>query len=383
VVLAAWIASGTGIGRTRAENRVDYRYEDYAEDDGRIHIQTHGAHLDSTLNSWLSLKANFIHDAISGATPTGAPPIPGLSEVAKVTIEDIRRAGYLEPAIKLENHTLSPQFSYSAESDYESTGLSLSHASDWNDKNTTLTWGVSHLFDRVLPSEGASISDVEDKDTTDFMVGVTQLLGPKTTLTVNLTLGYSEGFLADPYKRVLFEDFPYTPGEQYTVFPEVRPGHRFRQVLFGEIRHYFESLNGSIEGHYRFHHDDWGILAHTVGLAWHQKIGKAVTISPLFRFHTQTAADFYGTSFPGDPGCPPEDDPDCPQIALPESYSADYRLSELNSFTYGISAEARLHKNISVNVSYKRYLMEGTDGVTADDQYPSADVVGGGIAVWF
>lgn len=361
--------------RTRAEDRLDYRYEDYAEEGGRIHVRTHGAYFDAELKSWLSLKGNYIHDAISGATPTGAPPLPGQSTVPKATIDEIRNAGYLEPTFRIRNHSLSPQIAYSTESDYESLGISLNDSIELNEKNTTLAIGLSHSFDRVLPNEGESITETQDKGTTDGLIGVTQLLGPQTLLTANLTLGYANGYLSDPYKRVLFDDFPYNPGQPYTVWPENRPGHKFRQVVYLSLQQYFEKVRGAAELGYRFHHDDWGVLAHTVSVQWNQKIGKILLVSPLFRFYTQTEADFYATHFPGDPSDP--------QVPLPSYYSADYRLSALNSFTYGVSLTGRVHEHLSLAFSYKRYDMVGTDGVTAADQYPKANVFTGGLTLWF
>jgi hypothetical protein len=360
--------------RTRAEDRVDYRYEDYAEEGGRIHVRTHGVYFDAALKSWLSLKGNYIHDAISGATPTGAPPLPGQTTVPKAMIDEIRNAGFLEPTFRIKNHSLSPQFAYSTESDYESVGISLSDAIELNEKNTTLAIGLSHAFDRVLPNEGASITEAQDKGNTDGLLGVTQLLGPQTTLTANLTLGYADGYLSDPYKRVLFDDFPYNPGQPYTVWAENRPGHKFRQVAYLSLQHYSEKVRGAAELSYRFLHDDWGVLAHTLSVQWNQKIGKILMVSPLFRFYTQTEADFYGTHFPGDPDG---------QIPLPPYYSADYRLSALNSFTYGVSLTGRIHEHLSLAFSYKRYEMFGTDGVTAADQYPKANVFTGGLTIWF
>lgn len=357
------------------EHRVDYRYEDYAEDDGRIHIRTHGAYFSTELKSWLSVKGNYIHDAISGATPTGAPPIPGESKVAKATIDDIRNAGFVEPTFRIRNHTIGVQAAYSRESDYESVGLSLNHAIELNDKNTTLSWGVSHALDRILPNPGAALSGVENKGTTDLLLGVTQLLGPATVATVNLTVGYSDGYLNDPYKRVVFDDFPYTPGQPYTVWPEERPGHKFRQVLFVSVQHFFDGVQGAVEADYRLHHDDFGILANTLTLQWHQKLGRRVVLSPLFRFHTQTEADFYATHFPGDPSIP--------ESPLPDNYSSDYRLSAMNTYTVGLSVSARVHDHVSLELVYKRYLMFGTDGVTADDQYPQANVFTGGLTLWF
>lgn len=362
--------------RTRGEDRIDYRYEDYSEENGRIHIQTHGVYFDKTIKPWLSIKGNYINDSISGATPTGAPPIPGRNKVPTVTIDDMRDAGYLEGAIKLGRHTFSPQVAYSEESDYKSVGVSLSHAMDFNDKNTTLTWGLSHSADEVMPNEGTSIQRNEDKNTTDFLLGLTQLLGPKTVLTANFTLGYTDGYLTDPYKVVVFDDFPYTPGEEYTVWAEKRPDHKFRQVGFLSLQQYFDSLHGAAEVNYRFHHDDFGIVAHTYGVQWNQKIGKRVMLSPMFRYHRQSEADFYGTSFPGDPSLPGAQLPD-------KYYSSDYRVSALESFTYGATLSVRVHEHLSFELAYKRYEMFGTDSGTANDQYPKANVFTGGLTVWW
>ncbi len=364
-----------------AEDRVDYRYEDYSEDGGRVQIQTHGALFSKEIRPWLNLKGSFIYDGISGATPIGAPPLPGESTVPKATIDDIRRAGFVEPSFKIANHTISPQFAISQESDYESLSASLTHSIELNEKNTTITWGLSHLWDRVLPNPGESITEPMDKDTTDFLIGVTQLLGPNTVFQFNLTLGYSDGYLTDPYKRVLFTDFPYFPGQPYTVWPEVRPSHRFRQVGYFSLQQYVEPLSGAADLSYRIHHDDFGIVANTVEFDWHQKITKYVILSPLFRFYTQTAADFYAPSFPGDPSLPPDFDPQ--PAPIPSYYSSDYRLSAFNSFTYGVNLSIRAHEHVSFDFAYKRYEMFGTDGVTVQDQYAKANVFTGGITVWF
>ena len=374
------------VTRTRAEDRADYRYEDYAEDRDRIHVQTHGFYFDTTLKPWLTLKGNYIHDAISGATPTGAPPLPGQKKVDVVTIDDIRHAGFIEPTIRLGNQSFTPQFSYSEESDYKSIGISLSHSIELNEKNTTVMWGASHSFDQILPNEGEQmylsngsvtpLDSPQDKDTTDVLLGVTQILGPTTIATANLTVGYSDGFLSDPYKRVVFDNYFHFPGTPYTVWPEHRPTHKFRQVAFLSLQQAVEKLDGAAELSYRFHHDDFGVFAHTVSVQWNQKIGRYVILSPLFRYYTQGAADFYGTSFPGD-------EPSTPDPRRPQYFSSDYRLSALDSFTYGVSVIAKVHEHVSLEFAYKRYVMEGTDGVTAKDQYPSAHVFTGGLTVWF
>lgn len=394
MALSLWLLLFAIPARTKAESRLDYRYEDYKEVGGRIHIQTHGAYFDIAPNSWLSVQGNYINDAISGATPTGAPTLHGESKFATTQIEDLRRAGFFQAAIKAGNHTFSPQFSYSEESDYKSIGISLGDAIELNEKNTTLSFGISHSFDQILPNPGefllgmggvsVPIAKPIDKDSTDFLMGVTQLLGPNDVFGAFLTLGYSSGFLTDPYKQVYFESdgsfydhhTELDPKNRYTVFPEKRPGHKFREVLFLSYQHNFEKANAALEATYRFHHDDFGIIANTFSLQWNQKLGKVFTLSPLFRFHTQTAADFYGTHFPGDPS-------DSSFGPLPKYYSADYRLSALDSFTYGASLSAKVHEHVSLEFAYKRYDMVGRDNETNKGQYPKANVFTAGLTIWF
>jgi hypothetical protein len=376
--LATWLLVFALPQRTRSDDRVDFSYEDYAENDGRIHVGTAGMYFESELKSWFSLNGNFIYDAISGATPTGAPPLPGTSTVPTANMDDTRYAGALTGVFKPGIHTLSPQVAYSEESDYRSLGLSLTDAIDFNEKNTTFSWGLSHTFDQILPNEGEdpAITSSRDKDTTDGLLGISQVLDRNTVVSANFTLGYSDGYLSDPYKRVLFDDFPYTPGFPFTVFPEHRPEHKFRQVAYVSLQHYFEPLKGAADVSYRYYHDSFGIVAHTASVQWNQKIGKHVMLSPLFRYYTQTAADFYGTHFPGDPTDPVT-------YPTPAYYSADYRLSALDSYTYGASLSVRVHKHVSLEISYKRYEMFGNDGVTASGQYPTANVFGGTLTIWF
>ncbi len=376
--LATWLLIFALPQRSRADDRVDFSYEDYAENDGRIHVGTAGLYFESELKSWFSVNGNFIYDAISGATPTGAPPIPGTSAVAMANMDDTRYAGSLAGVFKLGNHALSPQVAYSQESDYRSVGISLNDAIDFNEKNTTFSWGLSHTFDQILPNVGEdpAIKSPRNKDSTDGLLGLSQVLDQNTVIGANLTLGYSDGYLSDPYKRVLFDDFPYTPGNPFTVFPENRPDHKFRQVTFVSLQHYFEPANGAAEITYRFYHDSFDIVAHTASIQWNQKIGKHVMLSPLFRYYTQSAASFYGTHFPGDPTNPTV-------FPTPQYYSADYRLSALNSYTYGLSLSVQVQKHLSLEAAYKRYTMYGTDGVTAAAQYPTANVFTLALTIWF
>ena len=393
--------------RARAEDTVAYRFETYREDAGRVQVDTQAAYFETTLNPRAVVKGQFVYDAISGATPTGGPPATGDPQVPLTPLHDQRYAGNLATDLKFGRTTTTPGLAYSTESDYRSMGLSLNEAIDFNQRNTTLNLGVAHNFDRL---NGFYAQQWQGKDATDVLVGVNQLLGPHTYLTANLTLGYADGYLSDPYKGVNFTfRYPvsfYDPIDVDVNAAERRPGHKFRQVALASLTHYFEAVRGSADLSYRFHHDDWGVFSHTVELSWHQKLGKRLMVSPLFRFYRQSAADFYATRFSGDPAFADgavgaaqrdggsilfNDDPAFPGDAAgtftvpahPSYFSSDYRLSELDTLTYGVVASWRVHDRFSLEAAYKRYEMRGQDGATPASAYPSAHVFTLGFGLWF
>ena len=366
--------------RIRGENHVDYRYADYREDNDRMYIETHGLLFDTTLKEGLlAVKGELVRDAVSGATPSGAPPpakwtfIPGIppignpnSRAVPVTTlaPDLRYGGSLEVPITLGIHSIRPQGSYSSENDYWSTGAALNYAVALNEKNTTLTFGWAHTWDRVL--DGQPTRHIQDKSGDDFLAGFNQLLGPQTVLGVNFTYGIAKGYLDDPYRLTFgVNDLQLDTGNPAGM-GERRPDHREKFIARVSITQFITPVKASVEGAYRYYHDSFGIDAHTIELAWHQKIGKRVVISPNFRYYYQTAADFYYEILPGDPVT----DPSSP---LPRYFSPDYRLSKLQTISAGINATVNVTKWLALDATYKRYLMQSLDGVTSQSAYPSAN----------
>jgi hypothetical protein len=415
---------------------VSYRHEFYREDDHRMKVDTDSASFDIGLGPHVRLTGEYVYDAISGATPTGAPPqskwpFPSFGQdvnqyylsvyndpnnlilynsgyfnsyhdytnyvalntpfiganatnyakqvygaltnspsyrnthVPLTELHDKRRAFSMSAPITFGIHQFTPELSYSKESDYRSAGLALKYAVLLNNKNTTLNAGWSRNADRVRDDQFVWQRKVSD----DFMVGVTQLLTPKSYFTVDLTYAQEFGYLSDPYRGVMAEEnLPQPNPEDAVLIPEVRPGHRTKEIVFGSFTQFIEPLHGSAEVSYRFFHDSYGIFAHTAELAWHQKIGRALVLTPAFRYYNQTAADFYYELVQD-------------YNNLPPVYSADYRLSALQTFNLSANLSYRPCKYFMIDVGYSRYIMQGLDGVTSASAYPSANVytIGGRI----
>ncbi len=368
----------------RAEDHIDYRYENYGEEHKRIRIETHSALFEGQLTPWLSTKAEVVYDAISGASPTGSPPAstirfvppeeggpggPFKKTVPVVDMDDTRYAIALDLAGTFGRHRVAPQFSYSEEDDYISYGAALNYALELNEKNTTINAGWSHTWDTIKPSN-LFLFRTERKDADDFMLGVNQLLSPGTVLTANFTYGYSSGYQNDQYKGVLFESVPQLDPVFPALSAEKRPGHRARAIPYVSLTQQIAPANASVELSYRFFHDSYGINANTISLTWFQKLGRHVVVSPVLRYYQQTAARFYGTRF-ADAG------------NRPDYYSADYRLSKMETFVAGVSLHVKATQYLGFDAGYRRYVMHGLDHETSQSAYPSANIFTVGIRAWF
>jgi hypothetical protein len=190
----------------------------------------------------------------------------------------------------------------------------------------------------------------------------------------------------------------------------VRPDHKFKQVVFLGMSQAMPALDASLDLGYRFHHDDWGVIANTGEITWNQRLLKRVIVSPMFRYHRQTAADFYVTKLNTDPSLAgtrvaidsagnyyfegdgafesqvlpnPGNYTIASVPATPRYYSADYRLSELETFTYGVSVSVKLCEHAKLTLGYQRYEMHGLDGITPRSVYPKANVFSVGLGATF
>jgi hypothetical protein len=426
------------------ENDVGYRLSYYQEDNNRIKVDTDLWQYNVKFSDNVSMNGNVVIDAISGATPTGAPPqtkwpfqtqaslyqsayqtayasqyaqniaqnqdlynggyityqqltngaavyanqtAPSIAtnsaaasyqsltnnpnyrnnKVPLTHMHDYRTAFSLNLPLTFGVHQISPSFSYSEESDYISYAGALNYSISLNDKNTVVSAGWAHNTDSVRNDLFVFVP----KNTDNMFVGFMQLFGPKAYLTVNASLSFERGYLADPYRGVMLASELQSNPSDPALSPEVRPRHRNSQILYVAWDQFITPLNGSYELSYRFFHDTYGIFANTAELDWHQKIGKHVVVTPMFRYYVQNAADFYYILVPDN------------NNVLPGYYSSDYRLSQFESFATGVTVTWRVYKHLSFDASYMRYVMRGLDGATSQSAYPSANVYSLGLRLWF
>jgi hypothetical protein len=305
-------------------------------------------------------------DAISGATPTGQPPTTPGGDVPLSNVSDRRKAWSLDLSRQFSRFNASVGFANSRENDYVSNGWSLNTLTDFNQKNTTLLAGVAGTNDDIKVFYQ---NDWVTKRTKDVIIGVTQLLSPVSSATLNVGYGRSTGYHADPY-RVIQQRVEVAPDVFLPLtFGENRPSARDKWTALALFNRAIPAANGAAEASYRFYHDSFGTDAHTIEVAWFQKLGEKLTLRPSFRYYDQSAADFYRIDITGT-NYKPTGKP------VPEGpfYSADYRLSAFRSTTLGLKAVWTITASWQVDAAIERYEMRGKDSVTSRSVYPKAAI---------
>jgi hypothetical protein len=366
--LLVWLAPRVG----RAEDSLSYKYSDYREANGRVAVKTQGAYLQKSLGTAMHLKFEGVLDAITGATPSGQPAPVGSDQVPLSKLTEHRKAWNADLSRQFSGINVALGIGNSRESDYVSTGWSLNTLTDFNQKNTMLLAGVAGTDDDI---KVFFQTPRVKKRTNDVIVGVTQLLDPRTSVTANLTWGRATGFMADPYKLVQknTEVFPgvFLP----LTFAENRPSERNKGILFLGLNRSFPEVRGALDASYRYYRDTYDTDAHTLDLTWFQRVGEKIVLRPWLRYYQQTAAEFYRYKFDGT-SIVPQAGP--PRSAGP-FYSSDFRLSALRTITYGFKVVWNVTDAVAVDAALEQYDMHGRDGITPKSAYVQARIVTAGV----
>jgi hypothetical protein len=365
--LLVWLAP-----RARAENSIAYKYSDYRESGGRIAVETQGAYIEKDLGTEMHLKLEGVLDAITGATPSGQPAPAGSTQVPLSQLHERRKAWNADLSRQFSRVNVALGFGNSRESDYVSNGWSLNTVTDFNQKNTTLLFGVAGTDDDIKVFFQRPLVK---KRSNDVIVGITQLLDPRTSVSFNITWGRTTGYLADPYKLVQ-KNTELFPGVFLPLtFGESRPHERNKGIALLALNRSFPEVRGALDATYRFYHDTYDTDAHTLDVAWFQRVGERVILRPSVRVYQQSAAEFYrynldGTSITPFSGGPRSRGP---------FYSSDFRLSAFRTYTYGLKAIWNITDAFALDVALEKYEMRGRDSVTPASAYCDARIVTAGV----
>lgn len=324
----------------------------YYHEDGRVQAIEPVVEVSKAFADGQSLNFNVTFDALSGASPNGAltshSPQTFASPSGKITHGYTTAPGqlpadpdYHDDRIAVSGNWTLPvtrvdQVSFggkvSGEDDFYSITLNASIAHDFNEKNTTLSFGIYDEFDSIRPIGGAPVpgsdyalfekqSGSKSKDGVGLLLGLTQVMTRNWLSEFNISVDRFKGYLNDPYKITSIVD---SAGDTTGYEFESRPDQRVRKSGYWENRVAFGS-RASTALSLRYMSDDWGVRSDTaqLHLRWYVS-DRDRYIEPTVRWYRQTAADFYT--------------PFILETVLPtvDHESSDSRLGAFHALTYGV-----------------------------------------------
>jgi hypothetical protein len=286
-----------------------------------------------------------------------------------------------------QNYTGSVGAHISKEYDYLSLGVNGNIAYDFNKKNSTISFGLSHFQDTFSPEggipkafasmpvayhddedksghEATRISSDDNKTTSDVMVGFTQVINRNMVTQFNYSYSIVDGYLTDPFKILSLVN---NSGISQNYLYENRPDERTKQSVFAQTKYHFDEV--ILDVSYRYMWDDWEIDSHTVDTRFYIPLGNGSYLEPHLRFYQQTAAEFYQPFL-------------MQGEALPEFASADYRIGQMTAYTIGLKYGMKLDdgNDLSFRLEYYSQSPESAghiaQGALADmDLYESIDAI--------
>jgi hypothetical protein len=201
--------------------------------------------------------------------------------------------------------------------------------------NTTLRLdviGIVDMFDSLQPNGNDAGLGVKTTGSANLSLG--QLLSPTTIAWLGYGFTFQKGTLETTYNSVPVEG----GGRVEERWPEVR----LRHAWTGRIAQHIPFTRTTLRGGYRFYIDDISIRAHTFDVGVYQYLGPWFLLQGTYRWHKQTAAEFFTTLIPKD------HDPDLLR-------TSDGDLDAFVAHDFAARAMFLFNGNEHFSVGYSRY----------------------------
>jgi hypothetical protein len=234
---------------------------------------------------------------------------------------------------------------YSGEYNYKSLGADVHFSQKTADKNGEFSFKAQAYMDHVTmiyPSEfiqaitpvssgstyittasgnvvlsnGSSVSTpslpTKPRGTYTASFGYSQIINSRFQVMLLADVVAQSGYLSLPFHRVYFSN------QKDTI--EKLPSSRFKLPL-GFRANYFLGDNIILRSYYRYYLDNWGSKSNTANLEITYKVSPFLSISPFYRYYTQSAAKYFA--------------PYEAHSSTDEYYTSNYEYAKFNSQFFG------------------------------------------------
>ncbi|MEY4750942.1 MAG: hypothetical protein RIQ60_3156 [Pseudomonadota bacterium] len=384
----------TGVGAVSWQ--VDASVLSYSEANGRVKaiepvVNLRRSDADDRVSS---LRLSL--DTLTGASPTGAVPQPGVQTVTSASgrtvtttragqvpldsgFKDLRGAGNFSHELPFgDGRRLSMGLNLSGETDFYSASSNVGLSQEFNNKNTTASVGLALEVDLIKPvgytprpllphtatyAEGgpavvgghdddASSGVTKTRTVGDLLFGVTQVMSRQWLMQFNLGPGWGSGYHSDPYKVLSVVNGSGVSAGLQTgdlLVSEARPSQRRRLSVYWQNK---LMLGGAhvVDLALRHYRDSWGVKANTFDLHYRHDLGGGWYVEPQLRLYRQGAANFYRPYL-----VEGVDYNSTSHTALLTAASADPRLAALGARTLGLKIGLDLGKGRELGLRVASY----------------------------
>lgn len=184
--------------------------------------------------------------------------------------------------------------SASSEFDYKSFGGNAFFSKKTKNKNGEFTVKFQTYLDKVSlilpielranPNEKQHHYPTTGRNTFAGSLSWSQIINQRLQIMFLADIVQQNGYLSLPFHRVYFKDA--------SVHQENLPDSRLK-VPLGFRANYFLGDRFIIKTYYRFYTDNWGITSHTADVEVPVKITPFLSVSPFYRFYSQTAIKYF------------------------------------------------------------------------------------------
>ena len=166
---------------------------------------------------------------------------------------------------------------------------------------------------QVLSTTAGKKIPSDPRNTFSTSFSYSQIVNTRMQLMFLLDAVEQNGYLGLPFHRVYFSNGKDTI--------ENLPSNRFKLPL-GARMSYFLDDHIIVKLYYRFYTDSWGINSNTFNLEVPVKITPFFSVSPFYRYYTQTAARYFAAYEMHSP--------------TDQYYTSNYALSKFQSNYFGL-----------------------------------------------
>ncbi|OAI02696.1 hypothetical protein A1353_15750 [Methylomonas methanica] len=350
-----------------------------------------------------NLFQQLVIDAYRNVLNRMIPPMSSIVQKYQQQPLETRTMPTFSGKYYFDDNTLAFSGGMSEEPDFISNFGSVTLSHEFNNKLSTVSAGYNISSNQITRSTDAAHGAADEHTHGDndnspnyqalnetsashgFNLGFSQILSKNTLFHSSASYTRQNGYLSNPYKYVYIRG-EVTPEEYYQIyqgsngapinwnaitklemvgtelFREVRPDLRNQWSIANRINQYIPSLDASVHFDYRFYADDWGVNSHTAELKWYQSLPMGITVTPSFRYYSQSQAEFFA-----------------PYFLAPRAdghYSSDFRLADFGALSGGITFSKQFNKGVTLDAGFEYYTRQsglklggGLDNSYADYSY--------------